>query len=332
MYAITFTTPGGPEVLQWAERPTPEPAADEVLVKIAAAGINRADVLQRQGNYPPPEGASPDIPGMEIAGEITAVGEHVKRWQKGDKVCALIAGGGYAEYAVVPEGQCLPVPKKFSLVEAAALPEGVITVWANLFEAGGLGPAQTALVHGGSSGIGTIAISMVKAYGAKIFVTAGSDEKCAACRKLGADFAINYNTDDFVAVIERETKSRGVDVVLDMVGGGYVVRNLSALTQSGRHVNIAVQGGRLATVDLWLIMRKRLVLTGSTLRHRAKEDKARLVRAVEEKVWPWIAEGKVKPLIYKTFPIKQAAEAHKVMESGSHIGKMVLEVSSASGK
>jgi putative PIG3 family NAD(P)H quinone oxidoreductase len=322
---------GGPEVLQWAERATPEPSADEVLIKVAAAGLNRADLLQRQGNYPAPTDAG-DILGMEVAGEVVAVGEHVKRWKAGDKVCALISGGGYAEYAVAPEGQCLPVPKKFSLVEAAALPEAVITVWANLFQLGALGPAHIALVHGGASGIGSTAIAMVKAFGAKIFVTAGSEEKCAACRKLGADLAINYNTEDFVAVIERETKERGVDVVLDMIGGGYVARNLAALRVEGRHVSIAVQGGKLATVDLWRIMRKRLILTGSTLRHRTREDKARFVRGVEEKAWPWYNEGKIKPLIYKTFPLKQAAEAHKMMESGAHIGKIILEVSPASGK
>lgn len=328
-HVIAISAPGGAEVLQWVERPMPEPGEDEVLVKIAAAGVNRADVLQRQGNYPPPEGAPQDIPGMEIAGEIAGVGKNVQRWKAGDKVCALLSGGGYAEYATVPEGQCLPVPKKLSMIEAASLPEGVITVWANLFEAGLLGPAQTALIHGGSSGIGTIAIAMAKTYGAKVFATAGSEEKCDACRKLGADLAINYKTDDFVAVIERETQGKGVHVVLDMVGGDYVTRNLSVLAPEGRHVSIAVQSGRVASVDLWLVMRKRLILTGSTLRHRSRTDKARLVRAVEEKIWPWINEAKIKPLIYKTFSIKQAGDAHKVMESGVHIGKIVLEVPSA---
>ena len=328
-HAITITHPGDPDVLQWAERPMPEMAADEVLIKIAAAGVNRADLLQRQGKYPPPEGVPQDIPGLDASGEIIAVGEHVKRWKAGDKVCALLSGGGYAEYVSVPDGQCLPIPKKLSLTEAAALPEAVITVWANLFESGALGPAQTALsirmaVH---KGIGTIAISMVKAYGAKIFVTAGSDLKCAACKKLGADYAINYKTEDFVTIIEQETKGRGIDVSCSIWwASDQITHNLAILATGGRHVSIAVQGGRTAAVDLWQVMRKRLILTGSTLRHRSKEDKARLVRAVEEKVWPWVNDGKVKPLIYKTFPIKNAAEAHKVMESGAHIGKMVLEV------
>jgi putative PIG3 family NAD(P)H quinone oxidoreductase len=330
-HVIEIRTPGSPEVLQWAERPMPQPAADEVLIKVVAAGLNRADILQRQGNYPPPEGAG-DILGMEVAGEIAAIGAKVKRWTSGDKIGALISGGGYAEYAVAPEEQCLPVPKNISFVEAAALPEAVITVWANLFEAGNLRADQTALVHGGSSGIGTTAIQMAKSIGAKIFVTARNEEKCAACMKLGADLAINYKREDFVAVIEHATQKRGVDVVLDMVGGDYVARNLSILAPGGHHVSIAVQGGKNATIDLWQIMRKRLVLTGSTLRHRSRAEKARLVRAVEEKAWNWVAEGKVKPLIYKTFPIKNAAAAHKLMESGAHIGKIVLEVSPSDNK
>jgi len=330
-HVIECRSPGGPEVMQWAERPMPKAGAGEVLIKVAAAGVNRADILQRQGNYPPPEGAG-DILGMEVAGEIAAVGAKANRWKVGDKICALLAGGGYAEYATVPEGQCLPVPGNISFIEAAALPEAVVTVWANLFEAGGLQAGQTALVHGGSSGIGTVAIQMAKAAGAKIFVTAGSAEKCEACRKLGADLAIDYKTEDFVVAIERKTGKRGVDVVLDMVGGDYVARNLSALAPGGRHVSIAVQGGKTASIDLWHIMRKRLVLTGSTLRHRTPAEKARLMREVEEKAWPWVAEGKVKPLIYKAFILQNAAQAHKVMESGAHIGKMVLEVSPAHNK
>jgi NADPH:quinone reductase len=325
MHVIEIRTPGGPEVLQWAARPMLQPALDEVLIKVTAAGVNRADVLQRQGKYPPPPDAG-DILGMEVAGEIVAIGANVKRWKTGDKICALLSGGGYAEYAAAPEGQCLSVPKNISLTEAAALPECVITVWANLFEAGGLQPGQTALVHGGASGIGTTAIQMAKTFGAKIFVTAGNDEKCQACLKLGADLAINYNKEDFAAVIGRTTQKRGVDVVLDMVGGDYVVRNLSILAPEGRHVSIAAQGSKSATIDLWHIMRKRLVLTGSTLRHRSRTEKARLMRAVEEKAWTWVTTGKVKPLIYKIFTIKNAAEAHKLMESGAHIGKIVLEV------
>jgi putative PIG3 family NAD(P)H quinone oxidoreductase len=328
MHFISISRPGGPEVLRWAERPTPKPEPDEVLIKVAAAGVNRADILQRQGKYPPPEGAG-DILGLEVAGEVASAGENVKRWQAGDKICALLAGGGYAEYATAPEGQCLPAPAHLSLIESAALPECIITVWANLFEAGGLRAGATALVHGGASGIGTFAIQMAKAAGASIFVTAGSEEKCEACRRLGADLAINYKKEDFVTAIEKATRKRGVDIVLDMAGGDYVARNLSVLAEGGRHVSIAVQGGKQATVDIWRIMRERLILTGSTLRHRPPEEKARLARAAEEKTWPWLAEAMIKPLIYKTFPIKNAAAAHKMMESGAHIGKIVLEVNSA---
>jgi len=325
MHAIEIRAPGGPEMLQWVECPMPQPAANEVLIKVAAAGVNRADILQRQGNYPPPEDAG-DILGMEVAGEIAAVGAAVKRWKIGDRICALISGGGYAEYAKAPAEQCLPIPKQLSFIEAAGLPECLITVWTNIFETGHLQPGEAVLVHGGSSGIGTTAIQMVKAYGANVFVTAGSKEKCEACRKLGADLAINYKREDFVAAIERETQKRGVDVVLDMIGGDYVARNLALLTPQGRHVSIAVQGGKSATIDLWAIMRKRLTLTGSTLRHRSRTEKAQLMRRVEEKAWPWVMEDKVKPLIYKVFPVKNAAEAHKALESGSHIGKIVLEV------
>jgi putative PIG3 family NAD(P)H quinone oxidoreductase len=324
MHFIECRGAGGPDVLRWSERPTPQPKAGDVLIKVAAAGINRADILQRQGNYPPPEGAG-DILGMEVSGEIVALGSGVKRWKVGDKICALLAGGGYAEYAAASETQCLPAPKNLSLAEAAALPECVVTVWANLFEAGNLQPGQTALVHGGSSGIGTTAIQMAKAFGARIFITAGSDEKCDACKKLGADLAINYKREDFVGIIKRETKDRGVDVVLDMVGGDYVARNLSILAPQGRHVSIAVQSGKQATVDIWHIMRKQLIVTGSTLRHRAASEKARLMRAVEEKIWSHIKKGSVKPLIYNTFPMRNAADAHKLMESGAHIGKIVLE-------
>ena len=328
MHVIECRGAGAADVLQGAERLMPQPSADEVLIKVAAAGVNRADILQRQGKYPPPPDAG-DILGMEVAGEIVAVGERVKRWKEGDRICAILAGGGYAEYAVAPAGQCLPMPKGLSFVEAAALPECVITVWANLFETGRLHPGETVLVHGGVSGIGTTAIQMVKNFGAKIFVTAGKEEKCAACRKLGADLAINYRKEDFTAVIERETQKRGVDIVLDMIGGSYVPRNLSILATGGRHISIAVQGGMSATVDLWQIMRKRLLLTGSTLRHRTTQEKARLVTAVEERAWPWVIAGKVKPLIFNIFNIKDAAEAHKVMESGAHIGKIVLEINSA---
>ncbi|MGE3624275.1 MAG: NAD(P)H-quinone oxidoreductase [Bdellovibrionales bacterium] len=325
MHAISYSVPGDPDVLQWTEQPVPEYAPDEVLIRVAAAGLNRADILQRQGKYPPPDGSSPVL-GLEVAGEIVASGREVKRWRPGDKVCALLSGGGYAEYAAVPEGQCLLIPAGLSSMDAAALPEGVATVWANIFEIGSLQPGQTVLVHGGASGIGTTAIQMVKAFGARIFVTARDEEKCEACRKLGADLAVNYRREDFIAAVEQATEKRGVDIVLDMVGGDYVMRNLMALAPGGRHISIAVQGGKTAPIDLWMIMRKQLALTGSTLRHRPAPEKARLMRAVEEKVWPWIKNNKLKPLIYKFFSIKEAAAAHKLMESGEHIGKIVLEV------
>jgi len=301
------------------------PAVDEVLIKIYAAGVNRADILQRQGKYPPPPGSS-DIIGMEVSGEVVVVGKDVRRWKVGDKVCALLSGGGYAEYARVSEDHCLPVPLGLSMLEAAALPEALMTVWANIFEAGALQANETTLVHGGSSGIGTIAIQMVKLLGSKIFVTVGNEDKAEACRQLGADFVINYNKEDFVEALRRQTLGQGVDVILDMVGGDYLGRNLSILRPQGRHVSIAFQSGRMASVDLFEIMRKRLVLTGSTLRSRVKEEKTRLIREIETKIWPFVALRKLKPLIYRVFPIKDTAEAHKVMESGVHIGKIVLEV------
>ena len=316
---------GGPEVFHWAERPILIPAADEVLIKIAAAGVNRADILQRQGRYPPPPGSS-DIIGMEVAGEVAAVGKDVRRWKIGDKICALLGGGGYAEYATVPETHCLPMSHGISMIEAAGLVEAVITVWANVFEGGALQPGETALVHGGSSGIGTTAIQMIKLLASKVFVTVGNEEKAEACRKLGADLVVDYKKEDFVEAVKRQTAGQGVNVVLDMVGGDYVARNISLLAPAGRHVSIAVPGGRTASVDLFEIMQKRLVLTGSTLRHRSKEEKARLIKVVEAKIWPFVVANKLKPLIYRTFPIKNAGEAHKVMESGHHIGKMVLEV------
>ncbi len=315
--------------MQWLEGPLPLPSSGEVLIKVKAAGINRPDIMQRQGNYPPPLGAS-DILGLEVSGEIVALGKSVKRWKTGDRVCALLSGGGYAEYALAPEGQCLPVPFGLSFVEAAALPECVFTIWANLFEAGALQANDIVLLHGGGSGIGTTAIQMTKAQGARIFVTVGSDKKADACRKIGADLTINYKRDDFVEVIERETAKHGVNIVIDMIGGDYIERNLSLLAPQGRHVSIAVQHGLKASIDLWAIMRKRLILTGSTLRPRSLEEKDRLRAALEAKIWPWIAGGKIKPLIYKTFSIKQVVEAHKMMESGVHIGKIVLEVGAES--
>jgi putative PIG3 family NAD(P)H quinone oxidoreductase len=282
--------------------------------------------LQRQGRYPPPPGAS-DIPGLEVAGEVVALGPGAGRWKIGDKVCALLSGGGYAEYVNAPAVQCLPIPEGLTTSQAAALPECAVTVWANVFETAGLQPGESVLVHGGASGIGTTAIQMVKANGSHVFVTVGSEQKAEACRKLEADLAVNYTTHDFVKVIQDKTQGRGVDVVLDMIGGDYVPRNLTILSAGGRHVSIATQKGTTAIVDLRQIMLKRLIVTGSTLRGRSAEEKGRLVRHVEEKVWPWIGQGNLNPLIYNVVPIQNVAEAHKMMESGAHMGKIILEVS-----
>ncbi len=325
MYAILCRGYGGPEVLAWVESPMPIMGVGEVLIKVAAAGVNRADILQRQGKYPPPEGAS-HIMGMEVSGEVVATAPDVQRWKVGDKVCALLSGGGYAEYVAAPEGQCLPLPQNISMIEAASLMETIVTVWANVFETAGLRKDETILVHGGSSGIGITAIQLAKIFGAKIFVTAGNDEKCFACQSLGADLAINYHDEDFVSAIMTATNKRGVDVVLDMIGGDYVTRNLSVLAPFGRHVSIATQKGSSVTVDMRQIMQKRLTLTGSTLRARPGEEKARLVREVEQNIWPLVEEKRFKSLIYQVVPIKNASEAHKVMESSAHIGKIILEV------
>lgn len=326
MKAILCRGYGEPEVMDWVESPMPEPADDEVLIKVSCAGVNRADLLQRQGKYPPPDGAS-HIIGMEVSGEVAAIGINVKRWKLGDKVCALLSGGGYAEFAVAHETHCLPVPENISMVEAASLIETIATVWANVFQTAGLETGETILVHGGSSGIGTTAIQLAKIFGAIIFVTAGSDEKCMACEELGADLAINYRAEDFVAAIRTATNNYGVDVVLDMIGGDYVPRNLSVLAPFGRHVSIATQKGKDILIDMRQIMMKRLTLTGSTLRSRSTEEKGLLVHEIEEKIWPYVISGRFKSLIYKALPIKNAAEAHKLMESSQHIGKIVLEVS-----
>jgi len=326
MYAMSCPDAGGPpDVMRWEKRPVPALNEGDVLIRVVCAGVNRADILQRQGFYPPPEGASP-VMGLEVAGIIVAVGGGVHGWKEGDQVCALLAGGGYAEYASAPQGQCLPKPAHLSWAEAAALPEGVITVWANIFELGQLKPSETVLVHGGSSGIGTLAIAMVKHYGARIFVTAKNDEKCRLCDQLGADLSINYMAHDFVDVIQRQTQGKGVNVVLDMVGGDYIARNLSILSFEGRHISIAASKGSAITLDLMPIIKKRLILTGSTLRARSKLEKARLVNEIALKIWPWVERSELKPFIYKTLPIKNGAEAHKMMEFGQHIGKMVLEV------
>jgi NADPH:quinone reductase len=324
--AIEIERPGGPEMLRRTERPMPLPAAGEVLIAVEAAGVNRPDVLQRLGEYPPPHGAS-DLPGLEVAGRVAAVGLGVNRFRPGDAVCALVNGGGYAAYCTAPEPQCLPVPQGFSMVEAAALPEAFFTVWHNLFERGRLVAGESVLIHGGSSGIGTTALQLARAFGARpIFATAGSREKCHACETLGATRAIDYKHEDFVKVVKDATGGRGVDVVLDMVGGDYIQRNLSALAPDGRLVFIAFLGGAQASVNFVPIMLKRLTVTGSTLRARKVEDKGAIAAALERQVWPLLDAGRVKPAIHQTFPLAEAAAAHRLMESSAHIGKIVLTV------
>lgn len=323
MTAIGIKSPGGPEVLVPEQRDVPQPAADEVLIRVAAAGVNRPDVAQRQGVYPPPPGAS-DIPGLEIAGEIAAVGSVVKRWAVGDRVMGLVSGGGYAEYCIAHVSHILPV-SGMPMVEAAAVPETFFTVWHNVFERGALKEGETLLVHGGSSGIGTTAIQLAKHFGARVFVTAGSEDKCEACLKLGADLAINYKTQDFVAEVKKATEKRGVELILDMVGGDYIERNYEAAAVEGRIVQIAFQGSPKATVDFRRLMLKRLHHTGSTLRARAVADKSAIRDAIETRVLPLLASGSVRPIIYKTFPLREAAAAHALMESSAHIGKIVLE-------
>jgi NADPH2:quinone reductase len=327
MRAIEISEPGPPEVLRLAVRPSPKPGDGDVLIKVAACGINRPDVAQRQGRYPPPPGAS-DIPGLEVAGTIVELGSSVVQWKPGDTVCALVSGGGYAEYCAAPAPQCLPVPRGLSPAEAASLPETFFTVWVNVFDRAGLRPGETLLVQGGSSGIGVTAIQLAKALGNKVFATAGSAEKCAACERLGADRAINYRDEDFVEVIERETGGRGVDVILDMVGGDYVARELKCLAEEGRLSMIASLGGAKATVFVPELTRKRLTITGSTLRPRPVEFKGTVARSLRERVWPLIESGRIKPVVHSTFPLEQAARAHALMESGAHIGKIVLVVSS----
>src|SRR4051812_14124728 len=309
MTAIGISAPGGPEVLIPEERPVPTPGAGEILIKVAAAGVNRPDVMQRKGLYPPPPGA-PDIPGLEIAGTVAAIGPEVKRWKEGDAVTALVAGGGYAEFCVAHESIALPVPKGLSMAEAAAIPETFFTVWSNVFDRGGLQSGETFLVHGGTSGIGTTAIQLAKAFGATVITTAGTDEKCDACRKLGAAHAINYKTQDFVAETKQATGGKGANLILDMVGGEYIERNYEAASIDGRVLQIAFQGSSKATVDFRRLMLKRLHHTGSTLRARPIPEKAAIAQSVEAKVWPLIAAGKVKPVLYRTFSLKEAASAH----------------------
>ena len=323
MRAVEISQPGGPDVLRLAEVPNPAPQANEIVVKVAAAGVNRPDVLQRMGHYPVPPDASP-LPGLEIAGEVADAGSAVKLWKRGDKICALANGGGYAEYCAVPETQALPVPKNLSMIEAASLPETFFTVWSNVYDRGRLAPGETLLVQGGTSGIGVTAIQMATATGNRVFATAGSDEKVAACVRLGAEKAFNYKTEDWVAEVRAATGGKGVDVILDMVGGDYVPRELKCLAEEGRLVFIAYLRGPRSELDIDALMRKRLTVTGSTLRPRSTEFKGYIARNLREKIWPLIEAGRIKPQVYKTFPLAQAAEAHRLMESSQHIGKIVL--------
>ena len=325
MRAIEIAKPGGPEVLTPAERALPQPKPHEILVKVAAAGVNRPDILQRMGLYAVPPDAS-DLPGLEIAGTVAAIGADVKMWKVGDSVCALTHGGGYAEYCVTPEVQALPVPKGLSMTEAASLPETFFTVYSNVFDRGALKAGEVFLVQGGSSGIGVTAIQVAAAMGHRVFATAGSDEKCAACVKLGAEKAFNYKTQDWAEELKNATDGKGVNVILDMVGGDYVPKELKSLAVDGRLVMIAFLGGMKAEIDLSVVMSKRLQITGSTLRPRTIEFKGEVAKSLRERVWPLIDAGKIKPVIYKTFPLAQAAEAHKLMETSQHIGKIVLTV------
>jgi NADPH2:quinone reductase len=326
MKAIEIASPGGPDVLRWVDRPEPRCGAGEVLIRVASSGVNRPDGLQRKGLYPAPEGAS-DIPGLEVAGTVVA-GDALAMAdagvEVGQTVCALVAGGGYAQFCAAPVAQCLPIPKGWSPAQAASLPETTFTVWSNVFDRAQLMPGECLLVHGGSSGIGVTAIQMAKAHGAKVVVTVGSDEKAAACLGLGADHAINYRAADFVEEVKRLTSGQGVHVVLDMVAGSYVARNLQCLAMDGRAVIIAVQGGTQAQMDAGLVLRRRLTVSGSTLRARSLEFKAAIARALRAKVWPWLEQGRIKPVIHQLFEAKQAAQAHALMESSTHIGKLVL--------
>jgi putative PIG3 family NAD(P)H quinone oxidoreductase len=325
MIAIEIREPGGPEVLVPVERPAPVPAVGEVLIKVAAAGVNRPDVFQRLGRYPPPPGVT-DIPGLEVSGIITEVASGAGRFRVGDAVCALVAGGGYAEYCAAPAPQCLPTPRGLELIDAAAIPETFFTVWTNVFERGRLQAGESILVHGGSSGIGTAAIQLARSFGARVFATAGTADKCAACERLGAERCINYRDADFVAVVREQTAGRGVDVVLDIVGGAYFARNVDVLAPEGRLVEIATLHGAKAELNIQTIMQRRLTITGSTLRARPIADKGAIAEAVHRHVWPLIESGAVKPIVYATFPLRDAPAAHRVMESSAHIGKLVLVI------
>ncbi|AHL73604.1 NAD(P)H-quinone oxidoreductase [Stutzerimonas stutzeri] len=316
---------GGAECLRLVDGPIPEPGPHDVLVRVAYAGINRPDVFQRSGSYPPPPDASPLL-GLEISGEIVALGAEVSGWSVGDQVCALTPGGGYAEYCVAPAEHCLPVPAGLSLLEAAALPETYFTVWSNVFERGGLKPGESFLVHGGSSGIGLTAIQLAKQFGAQVFTTVGNADKVEACQRAGADRVINYHEEDFVEVLAQATEGNGVDVILDMVGGDYIARNIKSLAVDGRLVQIAFLKGSRVEFDTSAIMRKRLTFTGSTLRPRSRQDKAGIAKALQEKVWPLLERGACHPVIHATFPLADVAEAHRLMESSQHIGKIMLDV------
>jgi NADPH2:quinone reductase len=326
MRCVEISKPGGPEVLKAAERPDPVPGDGEVLIAVEAAGVNRPDVLQRLGGYPPPPGAS-DIPGLEVAGTIIALGRGVRDWRAGDRVCALVAGGGYASLCVAPAPQCLPVPSPLDMAAAGALPETFFTVWTNVFDRGRLKAGESALFHGGTSGIGTTAIQLAAARGARVFATAGSDEKCRACEQLGAERGINYRTEDFAASIKQLTGGRGVDVILDIIGADYFAKNLASLAVDGRLVEIGFMGGSSTTsLDLGQVLRRRLTITGSTLRPRTVEEKGAIAASLRAEVWPLLEQGRVKPIVYKTFPLAQAAAAHRLMESSEHVGKIVLTV------
>ena len=325
MTAIVIREPGGPDVLVPVERPVPVPSPGEILVRVAAAGVNRPDVMQRKGNYPLPAGA-PDIPGLEICGVVAGMGSEASRWKDGDRVVALVPGGGYAEFCTVHESNALPLPELLSLVEGAGIPETTFTVWHNVFQRGRLSAGEWLLVHGGTSGIGTTAIQLAKAIGAFVATTAGSDEKCHAADHLGADLAINYKTGDFVAAVREATGGRGADVILDMVGGDYLARNILAAAEEGRIVQISALAGAETKIDLWKLLAKRLTLTGSTLRNRPIAFKAALARAIEESVWPMIVQGRYRPVIDKVFRLDEAAEAHRRIDSDEHIGKIILKV------
>ncbi|MGD2016151.1 MAG: NAD(P)H-quinone oxidoreductase [Desulfobacterales bacterium] len=325
MRFINISKHGGPEVMEIKEGEAPDPGKGEVLIRVHAAGVNRPDVMQRQGLYPPPPGASP-ILGLEVSGEVVAVGDDVSAWSVSDRVCALTNGGGYAEYVAVPAGQCLPLPAGLPLAEAAALPETFFTVWTNVFDRAMLKPGERFLVHGGSSGIGTTAIQMAKALGSKVFTTAGNAEKCAVCRHLGADVAVNYTEQDFVKVINEATNGQGVDVILDMVGGDYVARNLELAAMDGRIANISFLKGSQVEIDMMQVLRKRLIITGSTLRPRTPEAKADIAQKLRTQIWPLIESKAIKPLIAARFPLMDAAESHQLMESSKHIGKIILMV------